>query len=113
MATVTMLLTSRMGLIAIRMIGYGLLASYFILTGDWRVSIPWALAYVGISASTGLMFAGLGLHERFPQLDRYLLTPQAHAATEGVPTADQYALALTNHLYAALRSRASLFTPAE
>ena len=85
--------------------GFALLAAYLVLAGDWRISILWALAYVGISLGIAWLFASLGLPARFPALDRMLLAPQGQAAGD--------MRSYVNYLDAGLGSRAVLLTPAE
>jgi hypothetical protein len=93
--------------------GLCLLGGYLALTGDWRISVPWALAYVAISVAVAWLFVGLKLYERFPKLDRHLLYPHDDKAGGGELTSDQWALAYARYIDAGFRSKAALLTPGE
>jgi hypothetical protein len=108
------LLSSRWTHIAIWIFGFSFLAGYLALSGDWRVSFPWALAYVAISLSVGWFFSvALRLHERLPALDRYLLFERDDKATEQINN-DEWTLRYVKyHLDTGLRTKTVLLTPAE
>jgi len=110
---VTRILTSRWTWIAIGAAGLGLLGGYLALSGDWRISVPWAFAYVAISVAVAWLFVGLKLHERLPKLDRHLLYPHDHNAAGSKLTSDQWALAYARYIDAGFRTKAALLTPAE
>jgi hypothetical protein len=92
---------------AIWTLGLLFLVGYLALGGDWRVSIPWALAYVGISLLVGWFFSVVPrLHERLPALDRYLLLDGEDNAASKPMTRDEWSLAYARfHLNTGLRTK--------
>ena len=101
--------------IATWILGLLFLVGYFSFSGGWRVSVPWAFAYVGISLSVGWFFAVvLRIHERLPKLDRYLPFDRQDNASSQQMTEDEWNLAYVKyHLDSGLRTRAALLSPAE
>jgi hypothetical protein len=109
------IIASRWIHLAIWTFGVLFLAGYLALSGDWRVSVPWALAYVGIALAFSSIFYGvLRLHERLPTLDRYLLFDGGNDAPGEQISGDQWTLAYVKyHLDTGLRTKAVLLSPTE
>jgi hypothetical protein len=106
-------LKSKWSYIAIAIAGFGLLGGYLASTEDWRVSIPWALAFPAISFSVAWAFVALGLFDRFPKLNRYLLSSTSDQGPERPLSGDEWSLRQANYLASGFRGRAVLSIPAE
>ena len=107
------LFKSRRTHIALGVIGFGLLGSYLVLAGDWRISPAWALAFPAISFSIAWLFAGLKLFDQYPKLNGYLLYPNTDEKSETPLSGDEWALKQANYLESQFRGKAILSTPAE
>jgi hypothetical protein len=99
--------------VALGILGFGLLGGYLVVTGDWRVSAIWALAFPAISFSVAWAFVGLKLFDRFPKLNSYLLYPYASEKREAPLSGDEWSLRQANYLESGFRGKAVLGTPAE
>jgi len=99
--------------IALGLVGFVLLGSYLIATGDWRISPVWALAFPAISFSVAWGFVGLKLFNRLPKLNRYLLFPVGDQENEAPLSYDEWSLRQANYLESSFRGKAILTTPAE
>jgi hypothetical protein len=99
--------------VAVGILGFGLLGSYLVVTGDWRISPIWALAFPAISFSVAWAFVGLKLFDRFPKLNAYHLHPNAGEKREVPPSADAWSLRQAHYLESGFRGKATLTTPAE
>jgi hypothetical protein len=64
----------------IRLVGFGLLGGYLFLTGDWRISVTWVLAFLIIALAVAILLVNLDLSRWFPTLDKYYLFPNATVA---------------------------------
>ena len=95
------------------MLGFGLLGSYLLVTGDWRISPIWALAFPAISFSVAWAFVGLKLFDRFSKLNAYLLHPNASEKREVPLSDDEWSLRQARYLESGFRGKAILTTPAE
>jgi hypothetical protein len=99
--------------IALTALGWGFLVGYLLLTGDWRVSPIWALAFPVISFSVAWLFVGLKLFDRFPKLNGYLLYSDTDETRPATVSNDDWALKQANYLNSGFRAKAVLSTPAE
>jgi MFS family permease len=99
--------------IALGTLGWPLLAGYLVLTGDWRLSPVWALAFPAISFSVAWLFIGLKLFDRFPSLNRYLLYSETDETRPTAVSNDDWALKQAHYLNSQFRAKAVLSTPAE
>jgi hypothetical protein len=107
------LLASRWTYVAMRVVGFGLLAGYLWRSGDWRVSVPWALAFPAISFSVAWAFVALKLFDRFPRLNARLLYPPTNRSAGNGLSEDEWALRKARYLEGGLRGWAILTAPAE
>jgi hypothetical protein len=107
------LFKSRWARIALGILGLGLLASYLALTGDWRISPTWSLAFPAISFSVAWLFVGLKLFDRFPKLNGYLLYPDKDETRPTTVSEDDWALKQADYLNSGFRGKAILSSPAE
>jgi MFS family permease len=107
------LFQSRWVQVALGILGFGLLGSYIVVTGDWRVSPLWALAFPAISFSVAWAFVGLKLFDRLPKLNAYLLHPNASEKRETPLSGEEWSLRQANYLDSGFRGKAILTTPAE
>jgi len=105
--------TSRWTYATIRAGGYGLLAGYLILTGDWRISIAWALAFPAILLSVAGLFVALNLFDRVPKLNSYLLYPRTSSGAETALSENEWALGQFKYLESTFRGKSLAFVPAE
>jgi hypothetical protein len=104
---------SRWTYVATKALGFGLLAGYLMHTGDFRVSLPWALAFPALALFVGWTFVALKLSEKFPSLNTYLLYPRS-AITPDVPLSeDEWTLRQVQYLEHGMRGAAILAAPAE
>ena len=67
---------------ALRVVGYGFLATYLIVFRDFTFSIPWVFGYVAIAVSVATLMVVLKLPERFPTLERYHFARKAPNAEQ-------------------------------
>jgi MFS family permease len=94
-------------------LGWPLLAGYLMMTGDWRVSLVWALAFPAISFAVAWLFVGLKLFDRFSKLDGYLLYSDTDETRPATVSSDDWALKQADYLNSGFNWRAVLSTPAE
>jgi hypothetical protein len=99
--------------VALGILGFSLLGSYLVVTGDWRISPVWALAFPAISFSVAWAFVGLKLFDRFPKLNAHLLHSNASQTGEAPLSADEWSLRQAHCLESGFRGKAILTTPAE
>ena len=99
--------------VALGILGFGLLGGYLVVTGDWRISPVWALAFPAISFSFAWAFVGLKLFDRFPKLNGYLLYSNTSEKREALLSNDEWSLKQANYLESGFRGRAVLRTSAE
>lgn len=107
------LFQSKAALITLRLVGFIFLGSYLVVTGDWRISPVWALAYPVIAFSVAWGIAGLKLANRLPLLNRHLLFPPQAQDKEAPLSYDEWSLRQADYLRSTFRGRAILATPAE
>lgn len=93
----------------IRLIGFGLLGGYLFLTGDWRVSVAWALAFPAIAFSVAILLVNLDLSRRFPTLNKYYLFPDA----KGAQSENEWSLNQAKRLDGMMGRGRWLYAPAE
>ena len=96
-----------------RVAGFVLLAGYLWHTGDWRVSLPWALIFPTIALSVAGAFVALRLFDHFPRLSAYYLYPRQGTSTENALSEDEWALKQAKYLEGGLRAGAILTASAE
>lgn len=106
------LFKSRRTYIALRILGFGLLGSYLVVTGDLGVSLIWALAFPAISVSVASAFVGLKLFDLFPRLNDYLLY-RNDGHKEASLSGDEWALRQAGYLGSGFRGKTVLISPAE
>lgn len=107
------LLASTWAYMTMRAVGFGMLLGYLWHSGDWRLSLPWALAFPAISFAIGSMFVSLRFFERFPRLNAYLLYPAAARTTERSLSEDEWALRQAKYIDSGMRGGLILTAPAE
>jgi hypothetical protein len=83
------------------------------LTGDWRISPAWALAFPAISFSVAWLFVGLKLFDRYPKLNGYLLYSDTDQTRPSAVSSDDWARKQADYLNSGFRAQAVLSTPAE
>jgi len=108
---VIQLLKSRWTYVTIRVVGFSLLVGYLAVTTDWRISVPWVLAFPPISFSVAWLFVGLNLFDRFPKLNRYILYPQTNGNAEHARSDNEWALSQAKYLEGGGKS--VVFAPTE
>jgi hypothetical protein len=97
-----------------RVIGFGFLAAYLALSGDFSFSPLWASGMVVGAIFFGGLLAGLRLHERFPWLDRYALARSSNLLSGGTPLSrDQWLAKKTQFTISGMQGTAILGTPGE
>ena len=107
------LLSSKWTYVTMRIVGFCLLFVYLWQSGDWRLSVPWALAFPAISFGVGWTFVSLRFFERFPRLNTYLLYPANELANESTLSEDEWALRQAKYLESGMRGVLILTAPAE
>jgi hypothetical protein len=75
--------------------------------------VLWAIAFPAISFAVAWVFVALGLFDRFPKLDAYLLYPAESRTSENALSGDEWALRQARYLESGLRGKAILSAPAE
>ena len=99
--------------ITLKVLGWGFLAGYLLLSGDWRVSPFWALGVPAVSFFVAWLFVGLKLFDRIPKLNGYLLYSDGDKTRPTAVSSDDWALKQAAYLNAGFRWKAFLSTPAE
>lgn len=94
-----------------RIVGGLLLVAYLFGSNDWRLSLPWALAFPVIALLVSWLVVSLNLPKHLPRLDGYLLFAQSERSL--ARTDDEWALAQAKYLEGGLRSLSILATPLE
>ena len=107
------LVLGRWGILAARLLGFGCLAAYLTAVGDWRISIPYVLAFPVVLMFVAWLLVSLGVHERYPKLRQYLLFPKAQETTEAPVSEDQWDLRKLTYAQRGLPGYFFLLTPAE
>ena len=96
-----------------RVVGFGMLFGYLWHSGDWRLSLPWALAFPAVSLVVGWTFVSLRFSERFLRLNTYLLYPANERVTESPLSEDEWALRQAKYVESGMRGGLILTAPAE
>jgi len=106
-------LKSRWTYATLRVMGFGLLVGYFVLTGNWHFSLYWALAFPAIALFVSWLIVMLNLSNHFPRLNRYFLFPKSGQNTETALSEDEWALGQAKYLENGMQGASILLAPAE
>ena len=97
----------------VRVLGFSLLVSYLVLTGDWRISIYWARAFPGIAFLVAGLTVSLKIPDRFPKLNHYFLYPKNKQDAVASLSNDEWALGQAKYLANGMKGASILFAPSE
>ena len=106
-------LKSRWTYTIIRVAGFSFLVGYVVLTGDWHISIYWALAFPAIALFVSWLIIRLKLSDRFPKLNDYVLIPRSNQGAETALSDDEWALRQAKYLASGMQGASILLAPSE